>query len=239
VLAQVAERLTPGAVPLGVADALKGQVPLGLVVLKAGVDRPHEDIFHRARCKIVFRGVPPRVPLEGRGADDRLRDAEHTAHRANAPPPEPPARHRRARKAWRRHHDNRANFREMACGKPYRNAAAKGMPDEQRRRLNARRDVLLNEICVFDGAPGRGRHWCVAKPGKIDQVDGVGGLEQRGDPAETVAIRAPAVQKHDVSVGRGAAHLVDERGAAVLEGPNLIVHVGIAGQFTMRPSAGI
>ncbi len=29
---------------LGVADALKGQVPLGLVVLKAGVERPHEDI---------------------------------------------------------------------------------------------------------------------------------------------------------------------------------------------------
>jgi propionyl-CoA synthetase len=29
---------------LGVADALKGQVPLGLVVLKAGVERPHEEI---------------------------------------------------------------------------------------------------------------------------------------------------------------------------------------------------
>ncbi len=29
---------------IGVADAMKGQLPLGLVVLKAGVDRPHADI---------------------------------------------------------------------------------------------------------------------------------------------------------------------------------------------------
>ncbi|MCB0197028.1 MAG: AMP-binding protein, partial [Anaerolineae bacterium] len=29
---------------IGVADDLKGEVPLGMVVLKAGVDRPHEDI---------------------------------------------------------------------------------------------------------------------------------------------------------------------------------------------------
>jgi propionyl-CoA synthetase len=29
---------------LGVADALKGQLPLGLLVLKAGVERPHEEI---------------------------------------------------------------------------------------------------------------------------------------------------------------------------------------------------
>ena len=29
---------------IGVADDLKGQLPLGLVVLKAGVDRPHEEI---------------------------------------------------------------------------------------------------------------------------------------------------------------------------------------------------
>src|SRR4029077_502220 len=28
---------------LGVADSLKGQVPVGLVVLKAGVERPHEE----------------------------------------------------------------------------------------------------------------------------------------------------------------------------------------------------
>jgi propionyl-CoA synthetase len=30
---------------VGVADQLKGQLPLGLVVLKAGVDRPHADII--------------------------------------------------------------------------------------------------------------------------------------------------------------------------------------------------
>jgi propionyl-CoA synthetase len=29
---------------IGVADQLKGELPLGLVVLKAGIDRPHEDI---------------------------------------------------------------------------------------------------------------------------------------------------------------------------------------------------
>ncbi len=29
---------------IGVADALKGDVPLGVIVLKAGVDRPHEEI---------------------------------------------------------------------------------------------------------------------------------------------------------------------------------------------------
>ena len=29
---------------IGVEDGLKGQVPIGFVVLKAGVDRPHEEI---------------------------------------------------------------------------------------------------------------------------------------------------------------------------------------------------
>ncbi|MDX6555234.1 MAG: propionyl-CoA synthetase [Miltoncostaeaceae bacterium] len=33
---------------LGVADALKGQVPVGLLVLKAGVGRPHEEIVAEA-----------------------------------------------------------------------------------------------------------------------------------------------------------------------------------------------
>jgi propionyl-CoA synthetase len=33
---------------LGVADALKGQVPVGLLVLKAGVERPHEEIVAEA-----------------------------------------------------------------------------------------------------------------------------------------------------------------------------------------------
>ena len=30
---------------IGVADALKGQLPLGFLVLKAGVNRPHDDII--------------------------------------------------------------------------------------------------------------------------------------------------------------------------------------------------
>jgi propionyl-CoA synthetase len=30
---------------IGVADALKGQLPLGLVVLKAGVTRPHSQVL--------------------------------------------------------------------------------------------------------------------------------------------------------------------------------------------------
>jgi propionyl-CoA synthetase len=29
---------------LGAADQLKGEIPIGFVVLKAGVDRPHEEI---------------------------------------------------------------------------------------------------------------------------------------------------------------------------------------------------
>jgi len=33
---------------MGVADALKGQVPLGLLVLKAGVNRPAEEIEEEA-----------------------------------------------------------------------------------------------------------------------------------------------------------------------------------------------
>jgi propionyl-CoA synthetase len=33
---------------IGVADNLKGQVPIGLLVLKAGVDRPHDEIAREA-----------------------------------------------------------------------------------------------------------------------------------------------------------------------------------------------
>ena len=36
--------MSPNAPSWGVADALKGQVPLGLLVLKAGVERPHAEI---------------------------------------------------------------------------------------------------------------------------------------------------------------------------------------------------
>jgi propionyl-CoA synthetase len=41
---------------IGVADALKGQLPVGLVVLKAGVERPHaaivEELIERVRARI-------------------------------------------------------------------------------------------------------------------------------------------------------------------------------------------
>ena len=33
---------------VGVADELKGQLPLGLVILKAGVERPHDEISREA-----------------------------------------------------------------------------------------------------------------------------------------------------------------------------------------------
>ena len=35
---------------IGVADELKGQLPLGLLVLKAGVERPHDEIVARGRA---------------------------------------------------------------------------------------------------------------------------------------------------------------------------------------------
>ena len=43
---------------IGVADALKGQVPLGLLVLKAGVDRPAKDI-EREAVELVRERIGP------------------------------------------------------------------------------------------------------------------------------------------------------------------------------------
>jgi propionyl-CoA synthetase len=37
---------------IGVADQLKGQVPLGLIVLKSGVDRPHDEIVAEVRALV-------------------------------------------------------------------------------------------------------------------------------------------------------------------------------------------
>ena len=37
---------------IGVADALKGQLPLGFLVLKSGVTRPHEDVITDAVRKV-------------------------------------------------------------------------------------------------------------------------------------------------------------------------------------------
>jgi len=41
---------------IGVADELKGQVPLGLIVLKAGVERDHDEI-----CEEVVQLVRDRI----------------------------------------------------------------------------------------------------------------------------------------------------------------------------------
>src|SRR5262249_24235754 len=43
---------------IGVADALKGQVPLGLLVLKAGVDRPADEI-EREAIELVRNRIGP------------------------------------------------------------------------------------------------------------------------------------------------------------------------------------
>jgi propionyl-CoA synthetase len=57
---------------IGVADALKGQVPLGLLVLKLGVNKPHETITGEVVGMVRERigpvasfkaaGVVPRLP---------------------------------------------------------------------------------------------------------------------------------------------------------------------------------
>jgi propionyl-CoA synthetase len=43
---------------LGVADELKGEVPVGTVVLKAGVDRPHDEIV-RELIQMVREKIGP------------------------------------------------------------------------------------------------------------------------------------------------------------------------------------
>ena len=59
---------------IGVADPLKGQVPRGLVVLKAGVDRPEEELRDRARGAGARtdrrRGVAARRRRGGGAAQD-------------------------------------------------------------------------------------------------------------------------------------------------------------------------
>ena len=43
---------------VGVADALKGQVPLGLIVLRAGIDRPHADLVEELVAAVRERIGP-------------------------------------------------------------------------------------------------------------------------------------------------------------------------------------
>jgi len=56
---------------MGVADALKGQVPLGLLVLKAGVKRPAEDIAEEA-VGLVRQRIGPVASFRTALVVDRL-----------------------------------------------------------------------------------------------------------------------------------------------------------------------
>ena len=50
---------------IGVADELKGQLPVGFLVLKAGVDRPHDDIVAEV-VQLVRERIGPVAVVQGR-----------------------------------------------------------------------------------------------------------------------------------------------------------------------------
>jgi propionyl-CoA synthetase len=56
---------------IGVADQLKGQLPLGFLVLKAGVNRPHEEIVAEA-VKLVRQEIGPVAAFKTATVVDRL-----------------------------------------------------------------------------------------------------------------------------------------------------------------------
>ena len=56
---------------IGVADALKGQLPLGMMVLKAGVTRPHEEIA-REVVQMVREAIGPVAAFKTALVVDRL-----------------------------------------------------------------------------------------------------------------------------------------------------------------------
>jgi len=56
---------------IGVHDQLKGQLPLGFLVLKAGVNRPHEDIVTEA-VKLVRQEIGPVAAFKTATVVDRL-----------------------------------------------------------------------------------------------------------------------------------------------------------------------
>ena len=56
---------------IGVADQLKGQLPLGFLVLKAGVNRPHEEIATEA-VKLVRQEIGPVAAFKTATVVDRL-----------------------------------------------------------------------------------------------------------------------------------------------------------------------
>jgi propionyl-CoA synthetase len=56
---------------IGVADQLKGQLPLGFLVLKAGVNRPHEEIVSEA-VKLVREEIGPVAAFKTAAVVERL-----------------------------------------------------------------------------------------------------------------------------------------------------------------------
>jgi propionyl-CoA synthetase len=56
---------------IGVADPLKGQLPLGFLVLKAGVDRPHAEIVAEV-VKMVRERIGPVAAFKTATVVDRL-----------------------------------------------------------------------------------------------------------------------------------------------------------------------
>jgi propionyl-CoA synthetase len=56
---------------IGVADALKGQLPIGLLVLKAGVDRPHDEIGDEA-VQLVRERIGPVAAFKKAVVVERL-----------------------------------------------------------------------------------------------------------------------------------------------------------------------
>ncbi|HAA92997.1 MAG TPA: propionyl-CoA synthetase, partial [Rhodospirillaceae bacterium] len=59
------------AAVIGVADQLKGQLPLGFAVLKAGVNRPHEDITTEL-VQMVRADIGPVAAFKTAAVVDRL-----------------------------------------------------------------------------------------------------------------------------------------------------------------------
>jgi propionyl-CoA synthetase len=56
---------------MGVADAVKGEIPLGLIVLKAGVQRPHQEIVTEV-IEMVRERIGPVASFRVAGVVKRL-----------------------------------------------------------------------------------------------------------------------------------------------------------------------
>ena len=65
--------------------------------------------------------------------------------------------------------------------------------------------------------PVRWRRRRFAEPRKIQEVDAMRVLEQRGDAAKAFAAPAPAMKEQEMPVRRISDHLIDQAGSVVLE----------------------